>query len=360
VNQVPATVVGSSLERIQFRVPVITREPTIESSVQVKIGEWSSAPVSLRVHARDAPCFEPVFEARNVARRVWEIRNPLGPVFYTEGPSSGEGVPSRVQRTLDRLNATFEGAASDPSVNFEVRESRPPALVAAGTAAKKTEIARWSRRLDDYLSEQLPELRQTQLMPFWSAVVLNELLNVFAKRQSPGLLPADHPARVTLERLHRLNVDTGGQGCPTEAELATMTPAERDAIEGVLRKLPHRFGEVGGVWEGTFEDIFSEDPTKTRLELRLELEQIGTNLKGRAFVFEVRGPGIRWSPPPVEGFKGRVRLGAETKVNLTVPAVPPYRFVRLNGVATGDTLTGTYRTDRKKEGTFQLFFQPGE
>jgi hypothetical protein len=360
VNQVPAAVVGSSLERIQFRVPVITREPTIESSVLVKIGEWSSAPVSLRVHARDAPCFEPAFEARNVASRVWEIRDPLGPVFYVEGPSGGEGVPSRVQRTLDRLNATFEGASSDPSVHFEVRESRPPALVAVGTAASKTEIARWSRRLDGYLSEQLPELRQTQLMPFWSAVVLNELLNVFVKKQSPGLLPADHPVRRALERLHRLNVDTGGQGCPTETELAMITPAERDAFEGVLRKLPHRFGEVGGVWEGTFEDIFSENPNQTRLELRLELEQTGTSLKGRAFVFEVRGPGIRWSPPPIEGFKGRVRLGAETRVDLNVPAAPPYRFVRLSGVVANDTLTGTYRTDRKKEGAFQLAFRPGE
>jgi pSer/pThr/pTyr-binding forkhead associated (FHA) protein len=360
VNQAPAAVVGSSLERIQFRVPVITREPTVEASVQVEIGEWSSAPVSLRVHARDAPCFEPVFEARNVANRVWEIRNPLGPVLYVEGRSAGENVPAGVERTLGRLNATFGRAASDPGVRFEVRESRLPALVAVGAAARKTEIARWSRRLDDYLSEQLPELRQTQLMPFWSAVVLNELLNVFAKKQSPGLLPVDHPAHQALDRLHRLNVDTGGQGCPTEAELATMTPAERDAFDGVLRKLPHRFGEVGGVWEGTFEDIFSENPNQTRLELRLELEQTGTTLKGRAFVFEVRGPGIRWSPPPIEGFEGRVRLGAETKVDLTVPAAPPYRFVRLSGVVANDTLTGTYRTDRKKEGTFQLVFQPGE
>jgi hypothetical protein len=55
-----------------------------------------------------------------------------------------------------------------------------------------------------------------------------------------------------------------------------------------------------------------------------------------------------------------VRLGAETKVDLTVPAAAPYRFVRLSGVAANDTLTGTYRTDRKKEGAFQLVFQPGE
>jgi hypothetical protein len=74
----------------------------------------------------------------------------------------------------------------------------------------------------------------------------------------------------------------------------------------------------------------------------------------------VRGHGIRWSPPPVEGFKGRVRLGAETKVDLIIPAAPPSRFVRLSGVVANDTLTGTYRTDRKKEGAFQLVFQPGE
>jgi len=360
VNQVPAAVVSASLDHIQFRVPVITRDPTLDGSVEVRIGEWSSAPVSLRVHARDAPCFEPSFEARNVADRVWEIRHSFGPVLYLEGPSGGESVPAPIKRTLSRLDATFERAASDPSVRFEVRESRPPALVAVGTAASRTEIARWSRRLDGYLGEQLPELQQTQLMPFWSAVVLNELLNVFAKKQPPRLLAADNPVRQALDRLHRQNVDTGGQGCPTEDELAMITPGERDAFEAVLRRLPRRFGEVGGVWEGTFEDIFSENPTQTRLELRLQLEQTGTTLAGRAFVFEVRGPGIRWSPPPIEGFKGRVRLGAETRVELTVPAAPPYHFVRLTGAVVDDVLTGTYRTNRKKEGAFQLVFQPGE
>jgi len=241
-----------------------------------------------------------------------------------------------------------------------VRESRAPALVAVGVAASRTEVVRWSRRLDDHLRERIPELRQTQLMPFWSAVVLNELLNAFAKKQPPALLPADHPLRQALDRLHRLNVETGGQGCPSEAEIATLTPAERDAFEDALFRLPARFGEVGGVWEGTFQDIFSENPAQTRFELRLELQQTGTRLEGRAFVFEVRGPGIRWSPPPIEGFEGRVRLSAETRVELTVSPTPPYRFTRLTGVVVDDTFTGTYRTDRNKEGTFQLVFNPSQ
>jgi hypothetical protein len=360
VNQMPAKVLDASLERIRFVVPVLTRDPTLDGSVEVRVGEWSSAPAELRVHARDAPCHELAFEARSVAERVWEIRHSLGPVLYVEGPPSAEAVPAPVQRTIDRLEATFARARSDPSVRFDVRGSRLPTLVAVGTAASRTEIARWSRRLDRYLHEQVPELGQPQLLPFWSAVVLNELLDVFAKKQPPGLLPTDNPVRQALDRLHTLNVDTGGQGCPTTSEIATVTPAERDAFEGLLRHLPRRFGEVGGVWEGTFQDIFSDDPSQTRLELRLELEQDGTTLAGRAFVFEVRGPGIRWSPPPIEGFEGRLRLGAETRVDLTVPPAPPYGLVRLSGVVANDTLTGTYRTDRKKEGTFQLVFQPGQ
>jgi hypothetical protein len=164
--------------------------------------------------------------------------------------------------------------------------------------------------------------------------------------------------RLALERLHRLNVDTGGQGCPTSTEMATITPAEADAFEAALGQLPPHFGEVGGVWEGTFEDVFSSNPTQTRLELRLELDQNGTSLSGRAFVFEVRGPGIRWSPPPIQGFTGRLRLGAETRVELSVHPVPPYYIDRLTGVVVNDTLTGTYHTYRKKQGRFQLAFSP--
>jgi len=360
VNQVPALVRSASFDRVEFQVPVVTRTASIEGAVEVRIAEYATAPARLLVHPRDAPCYGLVFEARNVAERVWEIRHPLGAALLTEGPSGGDRVPAGVERTLSRLAATFEQAGSDPGVRFDVRESRTSAVVAEGGAARRTEIAGWSRRLDGYLEERVPEVRQPQLMPFWTAVVLNELLDVFVKKQPPRLLPADHPLRQALERLHRLNVETGGQGCPSEAEMATLTPAERDAFEGALLRLPSRFGDVRGVWEGTFEDIFTENPAQTRFELRLQLEQDGTRLTGRAFVFEVRGPGIRWSPPPVEGLEGRVRLSAETRVDLNVKPTPPYGFTRFTGVVTNDTFTGTYRTDRKREGAFQLVFKPGE
>ena len=354
VNQVPAAVVSASPERLEFRVPVITRGPTLDGTVEVRVGEWEAAPATLVVRAREAPCYALTFEARGVTDRIWEVRHPLGPALYVEGPPGAGAPPARVTRAVDRLNAVFVEASSNAGVRFEVRESRPPALQAIGMGARPTEIASWSSRLDDYLREQVPELRHTQLLPFWNAVVLNELVEVFARKQPPRFLPGDHPLRQALERIQRLNFETGGQGCPSEAEIATLSTDERGAFEAAPLRVPRRFGEVGGTWEGTFEDVFSETPSQTRLELRLELEQAGTSLTGRAFFFEVRGPGIRWSPPPVEGIEGRVRLGAETKVELKLPPQPPHHLTRLSGVLVQDALTGTYRTSRNKEGAFQL------
>jgi hypothetical protein len=355
VNLVPAPVLSASTERVRFRVPVVTHNVTVDSAVEVHVGEWTGPPASLRVHARDAPCYALTFEPRRVSERVWEVRDPLGPALYVEAPpSGGEKVPAAVERAVARLGAAFARAASDPGVHFDVHETRPPSLVAVGLGPSSTRIARWSRRLDEHFRDQVPELAQTGLVPFWNAVVLNELLDVFVKKQPARLLPADDPLRKALDRVQRLNLDTGGQGCPSEAEIATLSPAERDAFEGALLHLPRRFGEVGGVWEGTFEDVFSEEPTQTRLELRLELEQTGTALEGRAFIFEVRGPGIRWSPAPIEGLTGRVKLSAETRVELTLPPKPPRYLTQLSGVVAQGTLTGTYRTAQRKQGAFQL------
>jgi hypothetical protein len=203
--------------------------------------------------------------------------------------------------------------------------------------------------------ERLPELRQPELVLYWNAALLNEMLNVFVRKQPPRLVPASEPVGDLLRRLHELNTETGGQGCPTAAEVGTMTDTERGAFEAAAFHVPSRFGDVAGVWEGSFESAAGQS-SKASLEMRLELQQTGTSLKGRLFLFEVRGAGIRWSPPPLEALTGRVRLDAGTSVDLRFPPVPPHEITQLVGTVTENTMEGTFRTSRGTEGRFRLSY----
>ena len=361
VGQVAATVLGATPEQIQFRVPVVTRGVVVVLPLQVQVAEWTAPPRSLSIRPREATCVAFTFTPRYAAERVWEIRHPFGAAAYLEGPPPDDSgsPPPPVLQSAETLSAAFQKAASDPSIRFEVRDSGR-GVVAVGVAARPVEVARWSPALVGFLRERTPELRQAELLPFWSSVVLNELLNAFVKKQPPRLLPADAPLRRALQRLNALNLETGGQGCPTAVEMQTLTAEERDAFENAVASLPSRFGEVAGAWEGSLENVFAEGPTETALELRLDLEQTGTQLKGKATVSQVRGPGIRWSPPPIEGIQGQVKLGGETRIELTVPPGPPFHFTRLSAVVKDAALDGAFVTAKGKRGRFQLVFRPAE
>jgi hypothetical protein len=359
VGQVAAPILSVTADQIQFRVPVVTRSVAVELPLQVQLGDWTAPPRSLEVRPREAPCIAFTFTPRYAAEKVWEIRHPFGAAAFLEGPPPDESgaPPPDVQRSADTLRAAFERAAADPSVHFEVRDSGR-GIVAVGVASRPVEVARWSPALVGFLKERAPELRQAELLPFWSSVVLNEMLNAFAKKQRPQLLPAEAPLRKALERLTALNLETGGQGCPTTVEMQTLTPDERDAFENAAARVPGRFGEVGGAWEGDLENVFAEGPTDTALELRLDLVQTGTQIKAKATVSQVRGPGIRWSPPPIEGIEGRLKLGGETRIELTVTPGPPFHFTRLSAVVKDEALDGTFVTSRGKRGRFQLVYRP--
>jgi hypothetical protein len=359
VGHVVAPVLSATPEQIQFRVPVVTRNVVVELPLQVQVADWAAPARSLQVRPREAPCIDFTFTPRYAAQGVWEVRHPFGAAAYLEGPPPDESgsPPPPVRQSAEALRAAFEKAAADPTVRFEVRDSGR-GIVAVGVASRPLEVARWSPALVGYLRERAPELRQAELLPFWGSVVLNELLNTFAKKQRPRLLPAGAPLRRALERVSALNLDTGGQGCPTAVEMETLTAEERDAFENAVASIPNRFGEVSGAWEGSLENVFAEGPTDTALELRLELEQTGTLLKAKATVSQVRGPGIRWSPPPIDGIEGRVKLGGETRIELTVPPGPPFHFTRLSAVVKDDALDGTFVTSKGKRGRFQLAYRP--
>jgi len=325
----------------------------------VQVADWPLPPRSLQVRPREAPCIAFPFTPRYVSERVWEVRHPFGAAAYMEGPPPDESgmPPPTVLQSAETLRAAFEKAVADPSVHFEVRDSGR-GIVVVGVTSRPVEVARWSPNLVGFLKERAPGLRQAELLPFWSSVVLNELLNTFAKKQRPQLLPSEAPLRKALERLNALNLDTGGQGCPTAAEMETLSAEERDAFESAAASLPSRFGEVAGAWEGSLENVFAEGPTETALELRLDLEQTGTRLKAKATVSQVRGPGIRWSPPPIEGIEGRVKLGGETRIELTVTPGPPFYLTRLSALVKDEALDGTFVTSRGKRGRFQLVYRP--
>jgi hypothetical protein len=367
VGQVTAAVEAATPGEIRFRVPVVTRNVEVDLPVAITVAEWSAPPTSLKVRPREAPCFVLDFVPRYLSGRVWEVRSALGPALEVEGAapsadgSAGSTAPAPVQQAADVLKAAFEKAGGDSAVHFEVKDQGKSAtLVAVGLGNAPREVAAFTPALVAFARERAPDLRQTELLPYWSSVVLNELLNAFAKRQPPRFLPADNPLRKVLQRLHDVNVETGGQGCPSGSEVETLTAEEREVLEGASQRLPVRFGDVGGAWEGALENAFADKATDITLELRLELQQAGTALKGKALVFEVRGEGIRWSPAPIEGLEGRVRLGAETRVDLKFPPIAPYAFTQLTATLGEDSLEGTLRTAKNKQGRFLLKFKPGE
>jgi hypothetical protein len=362
VGGLKATVVAATPERLDVRVPVATRDAKVQAPVVVVIEGLSSAPAYLVVRRREAPCYALTFSARTAAPRVYEVWHSFGPAVLVEGAvRSGEpaeaDLPAPVGQALAALRAAFAPAKADAAVRFEVREwGKSAGLVATGPGAPTRAVTSLGPAVRQLVRERLPELRQPELLLYWQAAILNEMVDLFVRKKAPHLLPGSEPVGALLRRLHELNGETGGQGCPAEAEIGTITDEERRAFEAAAFRVPPRFGDVAGVWEGSFEAT-GDEPSSARLEMKLELQQSGTSVKGRVFLFEVRGPGIRWSPPPLEGLTGRVRLDAGTSVELRLPPVPPHDIAQLSGAVAEDAMQGTYRTSRGRQGRFQLSYK---
>ena len=356
IGDLQAKVVEAKPTMLRVRVPVVTRFSPVTVPVDVKVAEWSALPANLRVKPRTAPCTPLAFTAEPVASGIWALRHPLGMAALVEGgPAAADGsLPVAIDRGLRALADTFEGAATDPTARFEVRGGRRDARLVGVAKGASREVGRWGPAVSAHVRASASSLSRLELLPYWNAVVLNELLDVFGKRQAPHLLPSASPLRPVLGRLNELSLATGGLGCPTEEELGTLTPAESAAFEGAILAAPPDYGEVAGAWEGELENVFTDDPKRVQLELRLELSQDGVAVEARAFVYELRGPGIRWAPPSMGGLKGRLRLGAETRLELEVPPTPPYNITRASGTLLDGLLEGSVRTSRGREARFKL------
>jgi len=360
VGRLAATVVSAAPRKLEVRVPVVTRDVTIEAPVEVSIESLRSAPASLIVRRREAACYALTFTARPASPRVFEVWHSFGPAVLVEGSSSG-GTPAEsewppaVKQAVAALQAAFEAAPRESSVRFQVQGRESPVLVAAGLGGSPRVVARMGSAVTQLVRERLPELRQPELILHWQAAILNDMLDLFGRMQPPRTLPASEAVGALLRRLHQLNAETGGRGCPTDAEVATVTGEERRAFETAAFRVPARFGDVAGTWQGSFEA--PAEASQQRLEMQLDLEQAGTALKGRMLLFEVRGPGIKWSGPAIEGLTGRVVLEGGTSVDLRLPAVPPHEITRLTATVAEDAMQGTFQTSRGKKGRFQLAYK---
>jgi hypothetical protein len=356
VGDAPARVLEVKPDALRVRVPVVARSAPLDVPVEVRVADWSSEPVTLRVKPREAPCLDLAFTAEAVGQGAWVLRSPLGPALLVEGsaPRPDGGPPPAVERGLRVLGDAFAAAAADPAVRFEVRAAGREARFLAVAKGASREVGRWGPAVSAYVRGTSPSLARADLLPYWNAVVLNELLNVFAKRQAPRLLPPGARLQPVLQRLHQLNLDGGGQGCPTETELEALQPAERAAFESAVLEAPSDYGDLAGVWEGQMENVFGDEANQTPLDLRLELAQDGVVVEARAFVYEVRGPGIRWAPPALEGIKGRVRLGAETALELSATPKTPYHITAVKGSLVDGALVGVFQTSRGREARFTV------
>jgi hypothetical protein len=355
-----ATVLSAAPRRLEVRVPVVTRDVTVEAPVEVAIENLRSAPVPLAVRHREAACYALSWSARPASPRVFEVWHSFGPALLVEGASSGGGPaasawPAAVRQAVAALEAAFTAAARESTVRFQVQgRGERPVLVATGLGGSPRVVARMGSAVTQLVRERLPELRQPELILHWQAAILNDMLDLFVRMLPPRILPASEPLGGLLRRLHQLNAETGGQGCPTEAEVETITGEERRELETAAFRVPARFGDVAGTWRGPFE---AAGEAEQRFEMQLELEQAGTTINGRMRLFEVRGPGITWSGPAIGGLTGRVVLEGGTSVDLRVPPVPPHDITRLTATVAEDAMQGTFRTSRGKQGRFQLSYK---
>jgi len=363
IGQMDAPVTNSTLTQIQFRIPVITRNAVIDAPLEVRIGDWVSPPLTLKVGPRDAPCHKLTLTASYVADRVWEIRHDFGAMLFVEGLAPSGAVsedpssyPRTVQQSIQVLEDAFLKAQSDPTIRFEIRDfGGPPALVATGSSMRGfREVIRWTSAALAIAKTRTQFSGDAVMMPYWNVMVLNEFVNLFGKGQAPAILASGSVTRTVLQRLYDRNLEVGGSGCPGDDDVQTLSLVERDQIQQGLWDIPAQFGVAAGRWEGQLENIFGASSDNVVRRLRLDLRQRGTSLSGSATVEEHRGQGIRWSPPEISGVNGRLVLGTDVRIELTLPPVRPFNVVRLTGSLRGDVLQGSFTTSDGRRGSCQL------
>ncbi len=355
IGQMSAPVISSTPVLIQCRVPVITRNSTVDAQIEVRMSDWSSPPVMMKIRPRDAPCYAMEFTASYIADRVWEIRHPLGTALFVEGPppsAAGAPRPRNIQQTIQALQTAFQKAQTDPTVRFEVREAgSAPALTAlGGSLSGSLEAARWTVASLALAKSRSRFSGESIMIPYWNVMVLNELLNLFGKGQVPSILPSSSGMRIVLQRLHDRNIEVGGMGCPGADDVQTLTVGERDQIQEASWEIPSSFGSVSGRWDGELENIFSSEGENVRHHLRLELNQHGASLSGTALIEEIRPQGIRWSRPTIHGVQGRLILGGDVRVEINLPAVSPFNVIRVAGGVHGDAIDGSFTTQDGRRG----------
>ncbi len=359
IGQMQAQVLSANPREIQLRVPVLTRSGVVEVPLEVKIGDWTAPIVSLRVRPRDTQCYPLAFTAGYAAEKVWEVRHVLGVATYAEGaPPAGEAgaSPGSVKTAMQNLTTAFEKAAKDPTVSFEIRDGMPLTVVATGSSLPRSlEVARWTNTVLTMVKARSRFEGDATFIPYWNVMVLNDMLNVFGKAQTPSLLPADSTLRSVLQKLYDRSVEAGGTGCPGPDEVQTLTPAERDQFQQACWNIPRDFGSVAGTWEGVLANFSPTDAAEdVKRVLRLHIRQRGMALSGSASVEEVRPEGIRWSPPAIPTISGRMILGSQARIEINFPHNQPFRVTRLTGSLQGDAIEGTYSTEAGTRGNCRL------
>ncbi|MCS7312239.1 MAG: FHA domain-containing protein [Acidobacteria bacterium] len=358
VGNLEAPVVKATPGLIQFRVPVLTRQGVVDAPVEVRIGDWSERTVSLKVRPRDLPCYPLLFSATYVTANVWQVRSNLGCLFYVEGPAPADDrpdapLPPSVQQVIQVLSLVFDKARNDPSVRWEVQESgRTPVLVAVGSSlGRPIQVGSWTQAVQNHVQARLSADRQGTPLPYWNAVVLNDLLDLFSRAQAPSRLPPDSNLRAILQRLRDQNLAVGGRGCPSLDDIQTLTPADREALENACLALPPYYGSVAGRWTGELENVFYLTLRDATVALQMDLQQKGSVLSGTATV-ETRSPKMRWTLPAVP-VRGRLDL-SRSVLELVLTLKRPFGTMTLQATLQGDTLAGSFSTSEGKQGNFRL------
>ncbi|MEM7049970.1 MAG: FHA domain-containing protein [Acidobacteriota bacterium] len=338
---------SSTPERIEVRVPVVTRSLEVRVPVEVVIGEWeapapSLVPVQPRQEAPLAFTFTAEFDP---SRGAWRLDHPLGTALWIPGaaPAAGE-APATIERILERWDVVFQLAAEDPELEIAVRSRRDSlALVASAESFEAPlELARWGAgELVRLMSPERSDI-SAEMLCHWIAGVWNDFLEVFSRGRK--LTPDDlvlPPYAVALNGLVEANLAAGGSGRPEDSDLEALDATPRRLLAEALLPVPRHVGSVAGEWLAELENVFLPEQD-LRVEVILDLDQRGKRLSGRARL-ELRNATMDWQLPATR-VSGRLIFGSPARVELDAWFGRPVGKVELSGVLGDGSFEGTFES----------------
>ncbi|HVS01989.1 MAG TPA: FHA domain-containing protein [Thermoanaerobaculia bacterium] len=356
VGTTEAPVLSATPERVEVRIPQVTRAELVALPVTVRAGgEEVRAPGTLRVGPKLPRPLDLDFQAIwRPGHRAWEVRSAVGPAFYLAAPPpAGDDLPPQVDAALNGLEGLFAMAAKDPDARVELAAGSGRYTLRAVTPSRERPltVAQWTPQDLQATAAAWRLDVPPDMLAYWMAGVWNHYLEVFARGRAVPAPPQGPAYGAALNRLIELNREAGGGGRPEAPDLEQLEPAAARTIAQAFASPPPAFGRISGRWQARLSNVFFPDQ-QYAIELDLTLRQNGRALSGNATV-ALQGTGLTFRVPPTTA-SGRMEPGIPPQVTLEMGFNRPVGRLTLVGALEGGTLQGTFRSSlAKQQGEWQ-------